>query len=357
MRKNVNKLITIIIFILILIVPNVSYIFLKDKFPNVNTENRKLASKPELDNSNIMTYFSSYSAYYNDNLPYRTFIKSKYSKANYYLFNYLGNNCLSGKDGWIFYINSDDGNPVAIVQGKGIYSKEQMEKAKQKINSDVSIAKDKGIDLYYLVIPNKENIYRDKLPDSIKIYDNKSNREKLIEYINNSKLIYLKDKLLAEKNQFQLYMKQDTHWNEIGAFFGYQSLISSIKNDNSIHYESITKEFSINTGDMIGLSGVYNVFSDYKYTINYDNNYEIKKGCKGICVYENKNAKYQETIMIVGDSYRTAMIQYLSADFKTVIHLHRNDYKKKLIDEYKPNIIISEYVERYFNPNFPQLFH
>ena len=53
--------------------------------------------------------------------------------------------------------------------------------------------------------------------------------------------------------------------------------------------------------------------------------------------------------MIVGDSFRKAMIPYFAKNYKKVIFLHRCDYGPYMLDAYAPDIIVCQFLERYVN--------
>ena len=50
---------------------------------------------------------------------------------------------------------------------------------------------------------------------------------------------------------------------------------------------------------------------------------------------------------MVGDSFRTATIQYISKLFKNSIFIHRDVYTTDLINDNNVDIVIYEIVERY----------
>ena len=72
--------------------------------------------------------------------------------------------------------------------------------------------------------------------------------------------------------------------------------------------------------------------------------YEINK----TDVYEEhiSNSENDQTILFIGDSFRTNMKEFLSKLYKRVIYVHRDKYTYDLIDKTHPNIIIIEAVER-----------
>ena len=76
-------------------------------------------------------------------------------------------------------------------------------------------------------------------------------------------VIDLKEDLVNNIDYFDYlpYRKQDTHWNEIGGFWGYKSLMKSIKQDfpnlKSLSVDDIYKLDTINLrGDLDNMMGI-----------------------------------------------------------------------------------------------------
>lgn len=352
MYEKKRNLIVIIIFLTMIYLPNVSYLYFENIFPNINDENRQMATKPILSKETMKTYFGDYSKYYNDNLPYRTLLRRIYNKYDYLIFRNTNNISLAGKDDWMFYTRSvGDTSPVQMVQSKFTYDETFIKNNLEVIEKNFNYGEENRFDLYYLVLPNKENIYREYLPDYVNIYDNQSRAEKVISQINNDRIIYPKEELLAEKSINQVYYKTDTHWNSLGAFIGYKALIKTMLNKN-INYEKLEWHDEKDSGDLVKLSGIYGVFNDSIPSVTY---HGISKSEKTDTtkLYEcyNSNATYNKTIMVLGDSYRENMIQYFYADFQHVILINRGNYSQEILKKYKPDIVVIEYVER----SFPQI--
>jgi len=83
MKKN--DLVIVVLFIMILFIPNISYWFLEDKMNKNNYENRELYTKPELKFKDITEFPKKYEKYYNDNLAYKNEIRKIRANLNYKL--------------------------------------------------------------------------------------------------------------------------------------------------------------------------------------------------------------------------------------------------------------------------------
>jgi len=170
----------------------------------------------------------------------------------------------------------------------------------------------------------------------------------------NIEVIYPYDELIKEKKKGILYYKNDTHWDEQGAFIGYLSLMGRIKDDfpklnilkkSYFNLQAVAHPIG-DLSNMLGLDkdnyGYYNSFVPKK---NYSFKYLKNKGVDGVITKSPKKLK----ILIFRDSFTSAMTPYISETFGNVEYVwdhNFNNFQDKIIKE-KPDIVIHEIVERY----------
>ena len=363
--KTISNLIMIIAFFLVLIFPPVYFEKVKDTIPQDTSENRKLAEKPEFDSSTIISYSDDYESYYNDNLPFRGIIRNLWTKFNFYILNestttqvLVGKNEGSKESTWLFYQENHDGNPIKEVQGIYDFTAEEVFQIEDAIDKNMEELAKRNIEVYYTFIPNKATLYKEKLPDNITIFDQDTRVDRLIKYLedkNTKNIINLKNYLLEAKKNGQVYHKQDTHWNEFGAFVGYKAISQIIAKDSKINYnfEVQFPEEKLSDLDLIQMSGIKDILKDVEPKVIYQEDVEFKgmvlQTENEIAITECETAPVDKTIMIVGDSFRKAMIPYFAKNFKKVIFLHRCDYGPYMLDAYAPDIIVCQFLERYVN--------
>ena len=363
--KTISNLIMIIAFFLVLIFPPVYFEKVKDTIPQDTSENRKLAEKPEFDSSTIISYSDDYESYYNDNLPFRGIIRTLWTKFNFYILNestttqvLVGKNEGSKESTWLFYQENHDGNPIKEVQGVYDFTAEEVFQIEDAIDKNMEELAKRNIEVYYTFIPNKATLYKEKLPDNITIFDQDTRVDRLIKYLedkNTKNIINLKNYLLEAKKNGQVYHKQDTHWNEFGAFVGYKAISQIIPKDSKINYnfEVQIPEEKLSDLDLIQMSGIKDILKDVEPKVIYQEDVDFKgmvlQTENEIAITECETAPVDKTIMIVGDSFRKAMIPYFAKNFKKVIFLHRCDYGPYMLDAYAPDIIVCQFLERYVN--------
>lgn len=365
--RKISNIIMIIAFLLVLTVPTIWFWEIKDTIPPDTSENRKLAEKPKFDINTLDNYSDDYEAYYNDNLPFRSFIRNTWTNFNFFVFGEsTTNQVLVGKnDGdlsssWLFYQENYDGNPIKETQGVYKFTEDEVLNIGKTINTNVKELKTRNIDLYYAFIPNKANLYREKLPDNITIFDPSTRVDKLYKVLKQTieakdNLMYLKEDLEKSKDLGQLYFKQDTHWNDLGAFIGFETITKNVSKDSGIDYNYEVKfsEEEFVDKDLSQMSGIKGTLKDKTPTITYLSDVEFKgmvlETENQIVITECEDAKVKKTIMVIGDSFRTPMIPYFAKNYQKVIFLHRCDYGSYMLDAYAPDIIVCQFLERYVN--------
>ena len=345
--------IIIIIFMAFLILPNILYLIFKNSTDLNNYENRELYEFPGFSLNNITSFPMNFENYFNDNLPFKNEIRKIRSELLYKVFN-IGSNSrvIVGDDGWLFYngVAANDGDSIADYRKTSKYTLKEMQIFKDSLLKTNEELKKKNKSFYILVVPNKENVYSDKLEAVIKRSNNELSRtESLIKYLKNEtelNIIYPKEQLINNRINGDTYFKYDTHWNKYGAYLGMMALMNEI--DNSYVSPEIKISYNKYSGDLSKMNmSLSNVHDEPIIDNFYDDSNVI---CKIIDNYEycaNEEAKYNKTIVFVGDSFREMIKPFISKLFTKSIIIHRNNYNQNLIDNYNADIVIYETVERY----------
>lgn len=363
---NINRFAVILtLFLCFLITPNIVYKIFYRHFDHNNYENRNLKSKPVLELKNISEYPKNCEEYFNDYLPFRNELVQLKNLADIFLFkNVFARRVLLGKNKWLFF-KGDNLNEKYIGIEKYNFTESELEIAKNNLIHFRDELKKKNIDFIFMVCPDKQSIYSEYMPDYIKRKSISNGTDIFIEYIKNNtdiKVVYPKDELLKYKDNYQLYYKYDTHWNNLGAYIGYTELMKSlniyvdnidntlIKNINGNERFNFDIHFYNDMANMLSLSKFKYYNDDKTYILsnyiikNYDTNYYNSYYDFS---YNSKAHNNKNNIMIIRDSFSMAMIDYIASEFKQSEFIHIDAFKSENIIEYKPNIVVFQSVERY----------
>lgn len=349
-------------FLALLYLPTLTFPLFGDNIGADTSENRELAKMPEFNISEIEKFPKRFDNFYNDNLPYRKILRETWTKLNFFVLRDSTTKrvVIGSSDGplektWLFYSYDKDGNPVEMVQGFSRFSEKQINDFRKNIEKTTEELDSKGVDYYVLVIPNKESVYREYLPNNVKINNPESRTDLAIEQLRRegvNNIIYPKGELVAGKEKAQTYYRQDTHWNDWGAFIGFSEFMKVAEPGYSVEDVEIRLKNLESDNDLAKAWGLFDYFQDDVPEIEYMNSSGRDKKIEeapinSISVTNNSEAPINKTIMIIGDSFRGAMIQFFEKTYEKCIFMHRGDYQRKMIEEYRPDIVVSENVERY----------
>ena len=245
---------------------------------------------------------------------------------------------LAGKGGWLFYKRADDGTSMQDYQGTSLFSDATMEAISNQMLAQRDYFAEKGARFVVMIVPNKEIIYSEFMPSTIYRSSEITRCDKLYDYLTANtdlEVVYPKLELFAAKNICLVFYKYDTHWNRIGAFVGVQSILQQLYGScQDVAEVEIITENTNTSGDlaaMINMTDKYNNDSFYSVASNsYDPALQVT-----------------EDLLIIGDSFSTLMMDDLKYYFEDARQVGVWTFKKSMLDEYQPDVIIWECVERY----------
>jgi hypothetical protein len=375
-----NKII-IVLFLMALYLPSISFMFIRNFLSPDDSENRRLADFPTVTKiSDLKNYPSRINNWYNDNMPYRNLARQVYSEINYRVFNNaVASGVIIGKDDgdwrhrWLFLNNPNANDAIGDVRGTKHFNDSDKKEILDDIKYNTEKMKKAGRKLVYMVPANKSTAYREMLPESINIINETSLMEDLTSYLEEndiSNFIFL-DKAIAEektKAKYPLYYLRDTHWNQYGAFIGTKAMMGKIEPSfNAFDDYEVTSEgytitgtsvevsdgYTINTGDLKKQLNLKTGIADQKIIVKtkYNKDPEVKNIAEdekkgNIFVTDIDNPIYNKTVLLIGDSYRDAMTPWLGKIFKKAILMHIDAYDEHTIEKFNPDIVIIETLER-----------
>lgn len=225
LNTNFNTILFVAFFILILFAPFVG------KKQDESLEKRILKEFPEWRWTNVWKFFKEYQAYFEDRFAFRNELIDLNGKIRYEFINgtELTPNVALGKDNWLFYCDNDYLNYISTP-----FSKEELKQFNYNLNIITKWFQNKGINYYLTIAPVKAMVYKEMMPDYMKIRTEFSRYNQLKSYLEkNSSIQFISylDELKEGKKQQEIYYKTDTHWNEIGAFIGYTKIMNVISKD------------------------------------------------------------------------------------------------------------------------------
>ncbi|MFQ3396072.1 hypothetical protein P9477_21695 [Enterobacter mori] len=298
-------------------------------------------------------------------------------------------NVIVGKDGWLFL---GDRHAYVMSESRGLkpFNKERMDRfAKARHEWNEFVKTHGGIGYFVSVAPNSHTIYREMMPE----WASKGKPSPNVEYFlsksrSDTTLADLSVSIKKYKglSHEPLYYKTDTHWNEFGAWYGYQDLQRKIsQTDPSLRWlrpDDIHLSFKDKSGgDLSRFLRItpfvkdtevsVRIKRDSKVMVTDFEGHKIRSGnlsdrqenMEKQLIVHSSGALNDKKVLWLRDSFGVALYPYMNATFSTIIQSH---YQKvltnpklleKMIKDFKPDLVIITMIERnsvagYFG-NFP----
>ena len=357
---SVNSKVLIAATAAVLILPQLISPFIRWDRDSFKAENRNITPFPnEFKWHKIAAQLEEY---YNDRIPFRQWVVPVTRRIQSTLFPDSSDLSIVGRDGFLFF-TEPNGRGCTYLQYIGKYSDPITRHDRDKMLGYMLKAQmhsEKNNAQFLMVImPNKINVYPDKLPEK-RAYRQQGFLAEELEAAGRSsepKLNFLNlQKALTDcrgKVSYPLYFAQDTHWNYAGAYCGMKAIIDRLGlkwpetwplPENA---SPITTECQLDPKGLIprAPSGTPIRWEpDYKIVIPTQG---VKRTDidKGYFITENSNAFDQREVLVFRDSFFDALWYYFGAYFRKV-HFVRSEYNATVVEAIKPQLVIFNRIAR-----------
>lgn len=338
------KVLYIITILLISGLPVLSMPFINVE--TTNNEKRELSSFPDIykENKINIEFFNEFNEYLLDNFNFRSQMVEINTIVQEKLFGISAESqVILGENDWLYFDKTVDD-----YSRRSTLSDLEIQKIKQclsLINEYVTL---NGSDFRFTIAPNKNSIYPENMPYNYMQMDTKSNLELLEQELDQD--VYINMFQILSGSKEQVYLKRDSHWNNLGAYIGFQEILRSfnLEIDFEIIGEEIKREFEADLENMLHPTGseldeqVYYTFDrDFDYTSRFKtmDDLSITTVCE-----DGKSS-----IMVYRDSFGNALLDYFARQFSEVEFSRIVPYRLDKGIEY--DYVLLEVVER----NIPNL--
>lgn len=258
---------------------------------------------------------------------------------------------LYGKNDWLFYQNTKDGNSYEDYIGnpQKYFSDEEKATIKKNLEEkkDAVKAQNENARFVVLIIPNKETIYSEYMPSYLVRLSQKTRTDDLVEYLRSNtdvEIIYAKDAMIANKEEHQLYYSTDTHCNMKGAYAALSEVMKIYDKNLILEEERFTTNTELYTGDlgnMLGRADRYR--KDTVYNLNLS------------AIPEED--KVEKKALLIGDSFGEFIkmqaehyfLNGLTFKFIGDFGFHYNTTMNASLDNEVVDLVIWECAERYID--------
>ena len=341
-----KKKITITLIVIFLICLFIPVLFInREKGKISEEENRYLADFPDP--------FSreGFENWLNDNIGFRNTFVSLHANIMFHLFRLSpSQKIVIGKHGWLFYTGD---NNLKIADGTYPLTEENLNdivKGQQKIKDYLKTI---NCEYYLILPPSKVSVYYEYLRGNYEIKDTPADIvERELKDKTDVDVINLKLALFEAKKKDKVFLKTDTHWNQLGAYDAYKEIHKRLlpkqdEPDVEIYETTVKGEFS----NMMGSSGLLKDEETKATRITAPEAELISETGGKVFIYHNDNGN-GKTCLMFGDSLFGAdwnIKELLAEDFTDFIFVWSYDIDKNLIKKYSPDIVLYDMGERFLN--------
>jgi hypothetical protein len=358
------------LFMTLLWLPMLDTVFHLDWAPP-SMENRALASFPKPPSSwrQLQNYVAGLEAYFNDHFGCRRCLVQWYNKVRGSVFKDKNTrSVLVGKDGWLFYTHAQ---MIEHYTGLLQFTPEQLHDWQVLLEKRRDWLARSGIAYLFIVTPDKQTIYPEDLPDWVTKIRPQTKLDQFIAYMHDHSTVPVLDHrevLLRAKQSFPTYYKTDVHWNAFGGFVAYQELMQTLAKQRPgleplpLAAFTLTNQIPApgdlaNGGDLAKILGLSMTESNYYDLIS---KVELPRFITQQPSFERVhdpritiNSQAKGRMIIFHDSFALNWIPFLGYNFNQINYFWQYDLNPALVEQEKPDIVINEMNERFFNTENP----
>lgn len=284
--------------------------------------------------------------YFSKSFGFRDKLVNINNSIKYNIFKQSGEkSVIAGRDGWLFYESA-----LHDYTGENVMTREEAAKAAGVIKEMSDYAKECGTKLIFVSAPNKMEIYGEYMPYYCLEDKSDGNYELLMDELSHTDVDYvdLKEilKEAGDESSVQLYHKEDSHWNNLGAAYAYRAIMQKAGVDffdyTSLDY-TIQDNFDGDLYSMLFPEGSHkdeqvmlDMEQDFYFTSNYRSDDDL--------VIETANDNASGSVLVYRDSFGNALYQYFAEDFNTAKFTRAVPYDLTGIGDY--DVVVIELVER-----------
>lgn len=319
---------------------------------------------------NLLAFPNAFDAYFGDQLGFRANLVGLYTRAAAAgwvpptLTKSSGGAAhgpvLVGRDGWL-YLN---GACVENYRNTRPFSEAELDAWVTAVKQRRDWLAQRGIAYLFFVAPDKQTIYPEFLPRSVNQVRPQSRLDQLMEHLRGVEgltAIDLRPALLAGKAHSQTYYRIDTHWNERGAWIGYQEICRSLAKQIPQMRPLTLDDFAFTP--LESRQGDLSLMIPASTWTESNPERVVRKGSERWTVREVnhvlKNGEYgsgrrteNPTVpagrtVVIHDSFFWSLAPYLSEHWREMAQVNNSVvFPTELIEREQPLLVIDEYVER-----------
>lgn len=372
---------TILLFLVLLWLPTLDSFLDFDRAPAPN-ENRLPAKWPHFTNlGQSREFIAGIESYFNDRFGFRNRLIrwNHHWKNQWFRTKAPQNDVLVGRDGWLFFAGE---RMLEHWTRQLVWTEQDLRDWRRLLELRRDWLRERGIQYLFIVPPDKHTVYPEYLPAWMEPSAKPSKLQQLAEYLKTHSDVEFIDlsRTLVDAKQIRVnYLRTDTHWNDFGGFVGYRALIQALSRQlpglEPLPLDAYEwKPVAHPPGDLVTLAGnetcketicqeteavtpiplqpIPPLTGSYDPIPRTDPDSDQSPSCYSHnCRTHNDQASGKAVIF--RDSFAGNWHPLLGLHFREVIYVWRYNWDWSLIEREKPDVVIDEMLERFFNIQDP----
>jgi len=278
------------------------------------------------------------------------------------------NNTVIGRNGWFFFtgeVSIPDYQNTALLRPGRLA---RLQRNLDQLNKDL---RKKGITLLVVIPPNKSTIYSQNMPGQIPVIGNKSRLDQFLEYMKQNDdtfILDLRPPLFKASQAQNVYYKTDTHWNDLGAYYGYVETMDALASDYPLLAPHPISDFTYtdigNSVRDLPLSMGLSNYTEENWVLlpNFEIQLEEERTAlrdgRFIRTVTNADKKLPK-LLVFGDSFYGSLAHFIEPHFSRVKFIPFTTvdgiWSLDWVQQENPDIVIIEIVERSIDDTLPML--
>lgn len=268
---------------------------------------------------------------------------------------------VAGRNDWLFY--ADDGGLRDWIQDEP-FPREELADWRETLLKRRAFLARRGIPFLFVIAPDKQMVYAEFMPATIRRLRNEYRADQLIAYMRETapdfEILDLRPALRAAKASELLYHRYDTHWNDRGALVAYQAIARALQRllpgVMPLSRSDFDTDVTVLSGDKTTMLGLVDEGKRRMpgLVLRRGPGYRIVApprpdpyGEDPILIIEHRNQSLP-TALVFRDSFGARLIPYLSEHFRHVEFYWQDELNYDEIARQRPDVVIQEFVARHF---------
>jgi len=332
------------------------------------SENRALAPYPKFQPGRhaLQAYVAGLEAYFNDHFGCRKCLIQWHNKMRWFLFNdKYTRSVLIGKAGWLF---ASEFQMVEHYSGQLQFTPEQLHDWQLLLEKRRDWLARRGIAYVFVVAPDKHTIYPEELPSWVTKVRSQTKLDQFVAYMRTNSSVHvldLRDAVRAAKSNGPTYLKTDTHWNYLGGFAAYQELLKTLaRQAPGLNLEPLPlSDFTPTNrlqpgGDLARILGLSMTESNAYFFTPKPGLPKFSDRQPSLEHYKDpgyiNNPQAQGRLILFHDSFAGCWTPFLGYHFNQITTRWQYDLDPACVERDKPDIVVTEMLERFFNIEDPK---